>query len=232
MHSKLSDVVASRVRKYRERKGYTREELAARCSKLNVPLTAAAITNIETGRRNAATGVRRRDVSVDELVGLAKALGVPPILLIYPVGEVELVEVLPGRKLGTWQAVKWFMGEEPLGTYFSDDGKWYVTGPDMDDWEKGAAPVDDYRWHDKRVKDWNDANNAAQAARRAAELAQDDDERKMHLRAALRAEEDLSIAEELLKDHRLNMRRRDVTPPELNDVLAHVDGPDLRKESP
>ncbi|NUW33426.1 helix-turn-helix transcriptional regulator [Nonomuraea sp. SMC257] len=231
MHSKLSDVVASRVRTYRERKGLTREELAARCSKLHLPLTAAAITNIETGRRNAETGARRRDVTVDELVVLAKALGVPPILLLYPVGETDLVEVLPGRKQGTWQAVKWFTGEEPLGTYFEDDGKWAVTSPDMDDWEKGAAPVDDYRWHDRRVKDWNEANDAARAARRAAEVAQDDDERKMHLRAALRAERDLSVAEELLRDHRLNMRRRNVTPPELNDVLAHVDGPVTRKES-
>lgn len=223
MHSKLSDVVADRVRTYRDRRGISREELAKRCAKLGVPLTPAAITNIETGRRNPETGIRRREVSIDELVALAKALGLPPILLIYPLGEAELCEVLPGRELGTWQAVKWFMGEEPMGTRAPDDGKWYVTSSDWDDWEKGAAPVDDYRWHDRYVTQWNDARNEALSARKAAKIAGSEDERKMHLRNAARAEAELAEVERLLSTHRMNMRRRGVAPPELNDVLAHVE---------
>lgn len=223
MNSKLSDMVADRIRTYRARHGLTREQLAERCTKLGFPLTAAAITNIETGRRNPETGIRRRDVSIDELVILATALGVPPILLIYPLGEAEMSEVLPGREMGTWQAMKWFSGEEPLYTRFPDDGKWYVTSPDLEDWEKGAAPVDDYRWHDTYVKQWNSAHDEALGAHKAARLVDEAGEKKMHLRDAARAEKAQHEMEELLRGHRRHMRRRGVIPPTLNDVLAHVD---------
>lgn len=73
----LSDTVASSIRAHRERLGLSRDELAERCAGHGRPeLSSAAIINIETGRRNADTGQRRREISIDELVVFEKALGV------------------------------------------------------------------------------------------------------------------------------------------------------------
>jgi Helix-turn-helix. len=222
MHTKLSDAVAERVRRYRLRADLTREQLAERCAALGAPdLTAAAITNIETGRRNRATGVRRREVTVDELVVLAKALGVPPILLIYPVGEAETCEVLPGRTMGTWAAVRWFTGEAPFASQGSS-GEWFVTPDDFAAWERGAAPVDDYRRHDELVRDFNAAAGRAGSHHKAA-MVGDERERGYHLRLAERAEQERREAERALRDLRQNMRRRGVMPPAMRGALAGID---------
>lgn len=73
----LSDTVATRIRAHRERLGISREELASRCAQHGRPaLTAAAIINIEVGRPNPKTGVRRREITIDELAVFEQALGV------------------------------------------------------------------------------------------------------------------------------------------------------------
>jgi transcriptional regulator with XRE-family HTH domain len=82
MHSTPSDVIADQLRKHRARLGLTREQLAEECARLGADhLTFAALTNIETGRRDRTTGRRRREVTVDELEVLAHALAVPLLLL-------------------------------------------------------------------------------------------------------------------------------------------------------
>lgn len=60
------------------------------------------IANMESGRRTS--------VGLSELLVLARALDVPPLELAFPVGQSELVEVLPGQEVGTWAAAKWFTG--------------------------------------------------------------------------------------------------------------------------
>jgi hypothetical protein len=40
-----------------------------------------------------------------------KALEVPPLLLLFPLGESDVVESLPGKTEDTWTAVKDFIGE-------------------------------------------------------------------------------------------------------------------------
>lgn len=76
--SSLSDAIAARVRSLRASAGLGRDEVAAAARAAGAPpsLTAAALGNIETGRRDQ-DGRRRREVSVDELVWLATALAVP-----------------------------------------------------------------------------------------------------------------------------------------------------------
>lgn len=102
----------------------TREQLAEECAKLGAhQLTFAAITNIETGRKNPRTGLRRRDVNVDELLVFAYALAVPPLLLMFPVGEVDEVPTPPNWKgIHPQLAWKWATGEEAPG-YVREDGK-------------------------------------------------------------------------------------------------------------
>lgn len=130
----LSDVVARRIVLFRKRRDMTRDQLAARCAELGYPaLTSPALANIETGRRNAE-GVRRREVSVDELMILAKALQVAPALLMFPIGNEESVPAFPGERLDTWTAFQWFAGE----AYF---------GPDVaSHW---SVPIYLYRQHER-----------------------------------------------------------------------------------
>lgn len=159
MHSSLSETVAEQVRRHRERLGMTREDLAERCEKLGYPeLTYAAITNIE--RKNKAETKRRRDVTVDELMILAYALAVPPLLLVFPLGAVDWVHIPPrNNAMGPWWAWKWAAGMEPPGAR-SDRGMVALTfgeigkdGVDVGDaWRAASYPVELYREHDEASK--------------------------------------------------------------------------------
>ena len=92
----LSDVVAEQVKRYRERRGMSRADLAHRCRTLGMPtLTEPSLGNIETGRPGK-DGKRRRAITVDEVMVLADALSVPPMLLLVPLGYASEVELLPG----------------------------------------------------------------------------------------------------------------------------------------
>ncbi len=122
MHSRPSDVIAEQIRKHRERVGLTREQLAQECAKLGAPeLTFGALTNIETGRKHPKTGMRRRDVTVEELQVIAYALAVPLLELMFPLGEQGTVPVPPEwqhvRPLLAWRVA---MGEEPPSRWHSD----------------------------------------------------------------------------------------------------------------
>jgi len=74
-------------------------------------LTAASLGNIERGQDKGAKR-RRRDVTVEELMVLARALGVPPLLLMVPLDAgKEQVELVPGEAWYVWDAAKWVTGE-------------------------------------------------------------------------------------------------------------------------
>jgi hypothetical protein len=60
------------------------------------------IANMEAGRR--------ANVPVTELFILAAALGVPPAMLVLPVGTDTDVEIRPGRTADAWTAYRWFTG--------------------------------------------------------------------------------------------------------------------------
>lgn len=75
MSRNLSDAVAARIRAIRKRRGLSNAGLAEDCAKLGAPhLTGNVLTNIETGRPLA--GVRRREITIDELDVIQRALGV------------------------------------------------------------------------------------------------------------------------------------------------------------
>ncbi|MDK1348010.1 helix-turn-helix transcriptional regulator [Streptomyces sp. 378] len=76
--------MAERVREVRRKQGMTAAQLAEVCANLGYPeLTTQALSNIESGRRDK-DGRRRRYVTVDELIGLARALEVAPVYLLIP----------------------------------------------------------------------------------------------------------------------------------------------------
>ncbi|MEU4580441.1 helix-turn-helix transcriptional regulator [Nonomuraea sp. NPDC023979] len=154
MHSSPSDVIAEQVRKHRKRLGLTREQLAEECARLGADhLTFAALTNIETGRRDRA-GKRRREVTVDELEVLAHALAVPLLLLIFPVGGLDRVPTIPLEPaVHPRMAWKSATGAEPPVRMHSD-GKPYadrstIGGPNgptrLEAWRAVVRPIELYQ---------------------------------------------------------------------------------------
>src|ERR1035438_6536333 len=104
--------IGERVARFRKRaadangKQMTVQALADRCAELGLPLGRLTITKLERGNRQAVTPA--------EVMVLALALEVPPVELIFPVGQSEDVEILPGRKVPPLDGLRWFSGELAL----------------------------------------------------------------------------------------------------------------------
>lgn len=116
MHSTPSELIAKQVRVARRRLGLNRQQLADRCASIGAPqLTLAALTNIETGRPDSS-GKRRRDITVEELLALAHALGVHPVDLMVPgdAGDDEPYNVTPDVTTTAAVARGWIAGTDFL----------------------------------------------------------------------------------------------------------------------
>lgn len=187
------------------------QQLSDACKNLGLPFSRSALANFESGRRPT--------ISVAEVMVLGKALGVPPIELIFPVGQQDEVEVLPGQNLPPWVALQWFAGEDSFGRRFHDDGKIY--SEDQEEYEQSATFA--YRWHKIYVKQCLEAKNEADGARKAATVAETDAEANAHLRHARSEEAQYRTNRELLREHRQRMRHDGITPPEMWGVLADID---------
>jgi hypothetical protein len=143
---------------------------------------------------------RRATVSVAELLILAAALGVEPVLLVVPLGRQPTVEILPGREAGTWQATQWVSGRGGI--------------PDL----VAAAPpsryVGLYDQHRQLVRDIADSLWRIEAL-------QDDPEALERLSGVRRS------LERALASVRRDLCSLDLIPPELPPELAHIDKMDL-----
>lgn len=106
----VAEVLAHRVRKYRQERGWSVRQLAEECGKRGAgTLTQASLTNIERGLTPGSTRGSRA-VTVQEMLTLAAVLQVPPIMLMLPFGEENMVEVCPGVGMEPWAAAKWIYG--------------------------------------------------------------------------------------------------------------------------
>lgn len=127
---RLADDVGQRIAFYRERQKVSAQELADRCEALGVPsITRTVITKLENQRRDA--------VSTAEVQVLAYALGVPPAMLLFPLGDAETAEVLPGKYADPLEAIYWFSGAhrllEPDANGFMEGETIPVLGPEAAD---------------------------------------------------------------------------------------------------
>lgn len=106
----VPEVLAQRVRKYRQERGWSVRQLAEECAKRGATtLTQASLTNIERGLTAGATRGSRA-VSVQEMLTLAAVLEVPPIMLMLPLGEENMVEIYPGAGMEPYAAARWMYG--------------------------------------------------------------------------------------------------------------------------
>lgn len=102
----LNDTVRARLKTLRQAKGWTQDDLAKRVTaKAGLKMHATAITRIEKGTR---------EMKPEELPALAYVLGVPPLLLQFPLGIEPFVRLWSGAgPVPTWDAMKWWAGEAP-----------------------------------------------------------------------------------------------------------------------
>ncbi|MBL8929140.1 MAG: hypothetical protein JNL54_03340 [Kineosporiaceae bacterium] len=100
----VGDVLADRIRHYRTIHGWSVRALAEQCAAAGATkLTEQALVNLE---RKPAPGRPRRSVTVEDWLGLALALRVPPLALLMPAKSGE-VEVFPGRTMSKAALMEW-----------------------------------------------------------------------------------------------------------------------------
>ena len=93
--------VGARVRRVRLAVGISVQSVADYCTnELGYKMLRTTLANLESGAR--------KNITVAEVSVLAKALGVPPLSLLYPIDEPQEVEVLPGVMKTSWEAWRWF----------------------------------------------------------------------------------------------------------------------------
>lgn len=83
----------------------TAASLSARTKKLGYPIAAAAIVKTENGERT---------IDVAELLVVAAALEIPPVLLLFPGFPDSAEQVLPGVTGASESAVRWLSGTDGL----------------------------------------------------------------------------------------------------------------------
>ncbi|MFT3660010.1 MAG: helix-turn-helix transcriptional regulator [Gordonia sp. (in: high G+C Gram-positive bacteria)] len=137
-NQQTTERIASSVQARRKAKKMTAAQLADRTAELGHPLSRSVISDIETGRK--------RSLEVGELIVLAAALGVPPIVLIYPDIPDGEVEALPGWQVPSGAALDWFSGDGALSrTRTADDITHFETLPVDRDQQELVRAVRAYR---------------------------------------------------------------------------------------
>jgi transcriptional regulator with XRE-family HTH domain len=141
--ARMAAAIGERVAHYRDQAHISAQELADRCEALGMPsISRIVVTKLENGRREA--------VSTAELQVLGKALDVPPILLLFPLGYTPTVEALPGREGDPWAAIEWFTGNsgdpaDPAAAPQMGEDSPLVLWEEQRRYEDAIAQMDAYR---------------------------------------------------------------------------------------
>jgi len=169
--------------------------LADRTAELGYGISRTAISNLEVGRKRA--------VEVPELIVLAAALEVPPILLLYPELPGGEVEILPGITVGSWDAAQWFTGERQMPEAAQRQG---VRWPQLTPWVlRQLRRLSDLRLRRtglyvewlrlSKVADQMEATASDDRSREAATLLRDGQASVHRAEQALAAEYDRALEE-------------------------------------
>ncbi len=191
----------------------TAQALADRCTDLGHPLDRSVVAKLEKGHRQTVT--------VAEVIALARALRVPPILLIYPVGDVAEFEALPAQIADTWDAAKWFTGRRSYPERQTPDH------PQPDDydgltdiWSNAAQTLSAFMQDDDYRREHMKLQSDVRAFVAAAGSATTDQDRREYEQRADAARIRLRDAEDLWRNLRGGLRKRGVEPPALRPDLA------------
>lgn len=215
--ARFTAAIGKRVEHYRTKNKMTVQAVADACAEeMGVPLDRSVIAKLEKGLRQG--------ISVGELIAIAKAIGVPPILLVFPLGQEdsEEVEVLPGFMANTWEVVKWFTGEQSFPQQ-DENGRYYTMQPDHQAWEANAGAMNGYRFHEQFVTEWRNVSRRADFRREVAKTTTNPKEAEDNLQRAGEDDERIQQIEKELVRLRATMRRERIAPPNLPTGLAHLD---------
>jgi len=102
----MAERIGRAVQNRRRKLKITAAALAKRTGELGYPISRVAIGKIETNHREGK-------FDVAELLVLAAALNIPPILLLYPGYPDGAMEILPGHPADSRNAALWFAGQVP-----------------------------------------------------------------------------------------------------------------------
>lgn len=162
----LSDQVARNILELRQSRGWTRKDLAERCKSVGAAeVTTTVLVNIESGRRDKH-GRRTRKITIDEVAALARALDVPPVLLVYPLGKEPECVMATTERWNTWLAVRWFSGEGPDPV--EPDGEREVGNPVLKLYRRHQAAIGAWKralWDAKVAPLWGRVHEKDEAAR-------------------------------------------------------------------
>lgn len=100
----LAERIGTAIGERRRARGMSAVQLSARTAEFGYPITRGTIAKIESNSRGGK-------LDLAEIMVLAAALDVPPILLIFPDGPFRRVEVLPEMQDDSIHAAMWFTGE-------------------------------------------------------------------------------------------------------------------------
>jgi transcriptional regulator with XRE-family HTH domain len=206
----LTRIVAGEVRRYRHERQMSAQRLADRCAMLGFPIPRPVLSNIENGRREAIT--------LPELLVLAAALEVPPLLLVIPVGRQGSIEIVPHVNVLIWEAARWWRGER---TGFQNLGD----GPvGVNSGQEDLNAIDLMLQHEDLVLRWIVAASAATDAEFVHSRTPEGPERDDWRRSASVSHGTASRAEQNLAALRAQMRKRGLMPPLIQVAgLEHVD---------
>lgn len=188
--------IAGEVRRHRQAQKMSAQQLADRCEELGLEMPRSVIANLENGRRES--------VSVAELLILATALDVAPVLLTAPLGYEPKTEILPGRFLRTWDAVLWQSGETRLP---SDPSVEETDWLDVTD-DQAVVPL--FHEHDELMHDLATIGPSEAIINARGKIVKTN--------ADLRARTEAS-----LRQLRARMRQLGLSPPQLPADLAYID---------
>ncbi|MFC7402914.1 helix-turn-helix domain-containing protein [Citricoccus sp. GCM10030269] len=103
---RLAAHVGSRVKALRNAQGKSAQDVADHCTnELGFKLLRTTLANLESGAR--------KNVTLGEVVALAAALDVSPMVLMFPPESSETIEYLPGWSLSQWEAWQQFAAPLP-----------------------------------------------------------------------------------------------------------------------
>lgn len=149
-YSGASSTVAERVRALRAERGWSQEELAAKLREVGLlHFDRQIVANLEYKRR--------KYVSLEELLGFAYVLNVPPVLLFLPVGTTDEVEPLRGMRAHPARILSWVTGDEPAP---APNG----AGVDVSSWRESALPLRLYRDLGRQEEKISSASSRVKAA--------------------------------------------------------------------
>jgi transcriptional regulator with XRE-family HTH domain len=207
--ARLTRTVAAQIRRYRQMRGMSTQDVADRCAELGLAIPRPVLSNLENGRRES--------VSVAELVILACALETSPLQLAMPVGKQETIELAPGEQVAVWDAARWFTGELCL----DHDPPVQMLQPGWAAPVDPADPLTAFRRHEALVASWQSYRRTFAHPDPGDPAAPPTPGRRMQEVA----DEEMQRVEADLRRLRQRMRQHELIPPPLPHDLEHVDRP-------